>query len=183
MLTVEALEVAYGRSQVLFGVDLHAPAGALVCVMGRNGVGKTTLPKAVLGVLPDRSRRVTFDGRDITRRGTHGWVRLGLGYVPPGREAFPQLTVWENLLVAAEAAARRADRGAADDALDLSPRCVGCGGGPGTGPAVSSSSSRSPGPWSPVRRCCCWTSRPRASSPRSSWRSRRRCSGCTPRPG
>jgi urea transport system ATP-binding protein len=125
MLDVEALEVAYGRSQVLFGVDLHAPAGMLVCVMGRNGVGKTTLLKAVMGVLPARSGRVTFDGRDITGLKTHERVRLGLGYVPPGHETFPQLTVSENLQVAGEAAASRGDRGAVDDALDLFPALRG----------------------------------------------------------
>jgi urea transport system ATP-binding protein len=124
MLTVEALDVAYGRAQVLFGVDVHVPAGALVCVMGRNGVGKTTLLEAVMGVLPTRSGRVTFDGRDITGLKTYERVRLGLGYVPPGHETFPQLTVWENLQVALEAAPIT-DRRAVDDALDLFPALRG----------------------------------------------------------
>ncbi|MDG4766542.1 urea ABC transporter ATP-binding subunit UrtE [Solwaraspora sp. WMMD406] len=123
MLTVESLDVAYGRAQVLFGVDLQAPAGALVCVMGRNGVGKTTLLKAITGVLPVRSGRVTFDGRDITKLRTHERVRLGLGYVPQGHETFPQLTVAENLQVAVEAA--RTDKVAVDEALDLFPALVG----------------------------------------------------------
>src|SRR4051794_32124088 len=120
MLTVESLDVAYGRAQVIFGVDLTAPAGALVCVMGRNGVGKTTLLKAVMGVLPVRRGRVLFDGRDITRAKTHERVRLGLGYVPQGHETFPQLTVWENLQVSLEAHGR-GGRAALDDALDLFP--------------------------------------------------------------
>jgi len=119
MLQVTGLDVAYGRAQVLFGVDLEVPAGSLVCVMGRNGVGKTTLLKAVTGVLPVRSGRVFFEGRDITRLKTYERVRLGLGYVPQGHETFPQLTVEENLLVAAEAAGT--DRSAMDEALDLFP--------------------------------------------------------------
>ncbi|MDG4830291.1 urea ABC transporter ATP-binding subunit UrtE [Solwaraspora sp. WMMD1047] len=121
MLTVKGLDVAYGRAQVLFGVDLAAPAGALVCVMGRNGVGKTTLLKAITGVLPVRAGQILFNGQDITKLKTHQRVRLGLGYVPQGHETFPQLTVWENLQVAVEAAGGAADRGAVDEALDLFP--------------------------------------------------------------
>lgn len=124
MLQVDKLEVAYGRAQVLFGVDLQAPAGSLVCLMGRNGVGKTTLLKAVMGVLPARAGTVTFDGRDITRLRVHERVRLGLGYVPQGHETFPQLTVAENLQVAREAAPG-ARPGALDEALDLFPALRG----------------------------------------------------------
>jgi urea transport system ATP-binding protein len=120
MLTVTGLHVAYGRAQVLFGVDLTVPAGTLVCLMGRNGVGKTTLLKAVMGVLPIRGGTVRFDGRDITRMKIHERVRLGLGYVPQGHESFPQLTVAENLQVAREAAPQ-ARAGALDEALDLFP--------------------------------------------------------------
>jgi urea transport system ATP-binding protein len=120
MLRVSGLDVAYGRAQALFGVDLWAPAGALVCVMGRNGVGKTTLLKAIMGVLPARAGRIQFGDRDITRLGTHERVRLGLGYVPQGHETFPQLTVWENLQVALEASGS-GERGAVDEALDLFP--------------------------------------------------------------
>jgi urea transport system ATP-binding protein len=124
MLTVQGLQVSYGRAQVLFGVDLAAPAGALVCLMGRNGVGKTTLLKAVMGVLPVRAGTVSFDGRDVTRLRTHERVRLGIGYVPQGHESFPQLTVAENLQVAREAAPG-ARPGALDDALDLFPALRG----------------------------------------------------------
>ena len=124
MLTVQGLQVSYGGAQVLLGVDLAAPAGALVCLMGRNGVGKTTLLKAVMGVLPVRGGTVTFDGRDLARLGTHERVRLGLGYVPQGHESFPQLTVAENLQVAREAAPG-ARPGALDEALDLFPALRG----------------------------------------------------------
>jgi urea transport system ATP-binding protein len=120
MLTVENLDVAYGRAQVLFGVSVQAGPGSLVCVMGRNGVGKTTLLKAIMGVLPSRAGRVIFDDHDITRLPTHERVRLGLGYVPQGHDTFPQLTVWENLLVAPSATPA-----AVDEALDLFPALRG----------------------------------------------------------
>jgi urea transport system ATP-binding protein len=121
MLRVQGLEVAYGRAQVLFGVDLHVAPGSLVCVMGRNGVGKTTLLNTVMGVLPARSGTVVFDGRDITRMPTHRRVGLGMGYVPQGHETFPHLTVLENLRVTWEAGGTR-DKGVIDEALDVFPR-------------------------------------------------------------
>jgi urea transport system ATP-binding protein len=121
MLEVTGLEVAYGRAQVLFGVDLTVPAGSLACVMGRNGVGKTTLLNAVMGVLPTRAGTVRFEGRDITRMPTHERVRLGMGYVPQGHETFGQLTVAENLRVTWEASGSK-DRSVIDEALDVFPR-------------------------------------------------------------
>ena len=124
MLEVDDLRVSYGRAQVLFGVSLAAPAGSLVCLMGRNGVGKTTLLKAIMGVLPARSGTVEFDGHDLTRRKVHERVRLGLGYVPQGHETFPQLTVAENLQVAREAAGNRR-AGVVDEAFDLFPALRG----------------------------------------------------------
>jgi urea transport system ATP-binding protein len=123
VLSVEHLDVGYGRTQVLFGVSLEVPAGSLACLMGRNGMGKTTLLNAVMGLLRPRAGRVLFDGRDITRTPTHERVRAGLGYVPQGHEAFPQLTVEENLLVVAEADGRRV-ASAVDRALAVFPRLV-----------------------------------------------------------
>jgi urea transport system ATP-binding protein len=120
MLRLASLDVAYGRAQVLFGVTLEVPAGSLTCVMGRNGVGKTTLLNAVMGVLPIAAGGVEFDGTDITRAKTHERVRMGMGYVPQGHETFPQLTVWENLLVTREAVGHH-DNSAIDSALDLFP--------------------------------------------------------------
>src|SRR5207248_4527962 len=100
MLTVERLDAAYGESQVLWSVDLTVPAKSVVCLMGRNGVGKTTLLKTIMGLMPVRSGRVMFDGADITRWSTDRRVRAGIGYVPQGREVFPHLTVEENLRMA-----------------------------------------------------------------------------------
>jgi len=120
-LSVENLDVAYRRTQVLFDVSLEIPAGALVCVMGRNGVGKTTLLNAVMGVLKPTTGRVLWEGRDITGLKPHERVRAGLGYVPQGHTTFPQLTVAENLDVVSEATGRR-DPAAIAEALDLFPR-------------------------------------------------------------
>ncbi|GAA0968196.1 urea ABC transporter ATP-binding subunit UrtE [Actinocorallia libanotica] len=123
MLKVSGLEAAYGRARVLFGVDLEVGAGQLMCVMGRNGVGKTTLLNTVMGVLGAGAGTVEFEGRDVTRLKTHERVGLGMGYVPQGHGTFPQLTVAENLQVVLEASGHR-DRAAVDEALDAFPRLV-----------------------------------------------------------
>jgi len=100
MLSVSGLDVAYGESQVLWAVDLEVGAGELVCLMGRNGVGKTTLLKTAMGLLPARRGRVRFDGADVTGWSPDRRARAGIGYVPQGREIFPHLTVEENLRMA-----------------------------------------------------------------------------------
>jgi urea transport system ATP-binding protein len=97
MLKVEKLNQYYGSSHTLRDVSFEVPAGACTAVLGRNGVGKTTLLKCLMGVLPAKSGRVSFAGRDITGMASHARVRLGIGYVPQGREIFPRLTVEENL--------------------------------------------------------------------------------------
>jgi urea transport system ATP-binding protein len=124
MLSVSGVDAAYGRARVLFGVGLEVPAGSLVCVMGRNGVGKTTLLKTVMGALTPTAGRVTFDGQDVTGVPTHRRVRAGMAYVPQGHVSFPQLTVWENLRVTLEATRHR-DPAAVDGALDVFPALRG----------------------------------------------------------
>ena len=121
MLSAEGLHVSRGRTRVLFGVSLEVPTGSLVCVMGRNGVGKTTLLNTLMGVLTPTRGHVSFDGHDITRAKTHKRVRAGIGYVPQGHGVFPQLTVWENLAVVLEAT-KHGDSAVVDEALDLFPR-------------------------------------------------------------
>ena len=121
MLMAEGLHVSRGRTRVLFGVSLEVPTGSLVCVMGRNGVGKTTLLNTLMGVLTPTRGHVRFDGHDITRAKTHKRVRAGIGYVPQGHGVFPQLTVWENLAVVLEAT-QHGDAAAVDEALELFPR-------------------------------------------------------------
>ncbi|SDG96751.1 urea ABC transporter ATP-binding subunit UrtE [Nonomuraea jiangxiensis] len=119
MLSVTGLESGYGRARVLFGVSLEVEPGQLVCVMGRNGVGKTTLLNTVIGVLPATAGTVTFDGRDITRLKPHERVRLGMAYVPQGHQCFPTLSVLGNLLITVEAA--KQPRAAIDAALEVFP--------------------------------------------------------------
>ena len=97
MLRVQGLSVGYGESQILWDVHLHIPEGQVVCLMGRNGVGKTTLLKSVMGLLSAQAGSIMFDGQEITRVRPEQRARRGMGYVPQGREIFPQLTVWENL--------------------------------------------------------------------------------------
>jgi urea transport system ATP-binding protein len=97
MLTIQRLSVGYGESQILWNVDLHVQAGQVVCLMGRNGVGKTTLLKSVMGLLSPQAGSIQFDGQDITRMRPEQRAWRGIGYVPQGREIFPQLSVRDNL--------------------------------------------------------------------------------------
>ena len=99
MLECKGLDVAYGESQVLWDVSLSVPAGGVVCLMGRNGVGKTTLLKSIMGLLPVRGGRIVFDGVDLVGRRPEERAAAGIGYVPQGREIFPNLTVAENLRI------------------------------------------------------------------------------------
>ena len=97
LLKVESLNQYYGGSHILRSVSLEAAAGEVTVVLGRNGVGKTTLLKSLMGVVPVRSGSVVFDGVDIGRETPYERVRRGIGYVPQGREIFARLTVEENL--------------------------------------------------------------------------------------
>jgi urea transport system ATP-binding protein len=99
ILKVEALNQYYGGSHILRNVGLEAVAGEVTVILGRNGVGKTTLLKSLMGVVPVRSGRVAFAGSDITNDTPYQRVRRGIGYVPQGREIFSRLTVQENLLM------------------------------------------------------------------------------------
>lgn len=102
-LAVEDLEVHYGGSRILRDMSLQVPSGSIVAVMGRNGVGKTTLLKAIMGLLTPSKGRVFFAGEDVTALTADKRTRRGLGYVPQGREIFPQLTVRENLAIGLQA--------------------------------------------------------------------------------
>jgi branched-chain amino acid transport system ATP-binding protein len=97
MLKVEGLQGWYGRAQVLFGIDFDVRRGEVVALMGRNGAGKSTTMKAIMGLLEKRRGAVSFLGRDIARLPSHRIARLGLGFVPEDRRIFSDLTVMENL--------------------------------------------------------------------------------------
>ena len=99
LLAINALNQSYGGSHTLWDVTLEVPAGSRTCLMGRNGMGKTTLLKCIMGLLPAASGMVTFEGINLCGLPAEARARLGIGYVPQGREIFPQLTVEENLRV------------------------------------------------------------------------------------
>ena len=99
MLTISGLNQYYGGSHILRDVSFEVPAGACTTILGRNGVGKTTLLRCLVGVVGTRSGKLAFDGKDITTLPPYERARLGIGYVPQGREIFPRLTVEENLLM------------------------------------------------------------------------------------
>ena len=106
-LRLEGIEAAYGLSQVLFGISLEVPSGRLVTLLGRNGMGKTTTVRAVMGIVPIQAGTVHFDGRALHGLPAYRVARAGLGLVPEGRQVFPNLSVRENL-VATAANRRRA---------------------------------------------------------------------------
>ena len=97
VLVVNAINVAYGQSQVIESLSLSAAAGEIVALMGLNGMGKTTFMKAVMGLLPVRRGKITVNAADVTNAAPHQRVAMGLGYVPQGRMVFPKLTVEENI--------------------------------------------------------------------------------------
>ena len=99
MLTVENLNQAYGGSHILRGLSFEVKTGEVTTLLGRNGVGKTTLLKSLMGLVKTKEGSMTFDGKDITHLPPHERVKAGIGYVPQGREIFPRLTVEENLLM------------------------------------------------------------------------------------
>jgi len=103
MLQTANLNIFYGDSHVVRDVSFLIPEGKIVCLMGRNGVGKTTVMKTLMGLLPARGGRISFDGEDITNLRPYSRARLGIGYAPQGREIIPSLTVEENLLIGLEA--------------------------------------------------------------------------------
>ncbi len=101
LLDVQALHTAYGLSRVLFGVSIQVGSGECVCLLGRNGVGKSTTMRSIMGLTPPSAGHVWWKGQDITGWPPHRVVRAGLGFVPEDRRIFGELTVWENLDVAA----------------------------------------------------------------------------------
>ncbi|MEE2654602.1 MAG: ABC transporter ATP-binding protein [Pseudomonadota bacterium] len=101
LLKVEGVETAYGTSQVLFGMSLDVEAGEMVTLMGRNGMGKTTTIRSIMGMMTPHSGKITFNGEIISGMASHRIAKMGIGLVPEGRQIFPNLTVRENLVATA----------------------------------------------------------------------------------
>ncbi len=118
-LSVDNINLFYGASHCLRGVTIGAVPGSITCVLGRNGVGKSSLMRSIMGLERVRSGRITWEGRDITMMAPDDRARSGIGYVPQGREIFPFLTVQENIETALAAAPRGSS--VPDDIFDLFP--------------------------------------------------------------
>ncbi|MEM1419332.1 MAG: urea ABC transporter ATP-binding subunit UrtE [Pseudomonadota bacterium] len=120
MLNARGVDLYYGGAQALYGVDLSAPAGEVTAVLGANGVGKTSLLKALAGAHPTKAGEITLDGTALVGASAYEAARAGVGYVPQGREIFPLLTVQENLETGF-ACVPKDDRRVPDEVFDLFP--------------------------------------------------------------
>src|SRR5258706_6920777 len=120
MLCLSNISVSYDGSRILRGVSLNLPASGLVCLMGRNGVGKTTTLKSIVGLVKPDAGSVKLNGAELVGLKPDQRARLGIGYVPQGRDIFPHLTVWENLKVSLVVHGAKAN-GQVDRALQLFP--------------------------------------------------------------
>ncbi|MBU8908796.1 urea ABC transporter ATP-binding subunit UrtE [Desertibacillus haloalkaliphilus] len=110
MLKLSNIEVAYDGSTVIRDVSMNVEEGKVVCLMGRNGVGKSTIIKTIMGVIQPEQGGLSYDGEEVTNRNSTYRARKGLGYVPQGREIFPQLTIYENLLMGLEARTKKEEK-------------------------------------------------------------------------
>jgi branched-chain amino acid transport system ATP-binding protein len=131
LLEVEGLETCYGLSQVLFGLSLSVRSGEMVALMGRNGMGKTTTIRSIMGLTPPRAGTVRFDGRDVRGLAAFRIAQLGIGLVPEGRQIFPNLTVRENLVAASADRFDSADPWTLEKIHALFPRLAERGGNMG----------------------------------------------------
>ena len=122
MLTVRGLQAAYGASQVLFGIDFGVKAGEVVMLLGRNGMGKTTTVRTIMGILPRKTGEVQLDGERIDGLPSYQVAQRGLGLVPEGRQIFPTLTVRENLVATAANRLRSSDPWTTDKIFTLFPQ-------------------------------------------------------------
>jgi branched-chain amino acid transport system ATP-binding protein len=122
LLEIDDIETCYGRSQVLFGLSFTVGAGEMVTLMGRNGMGKTTTVRSIMGLTPAMAGSIRFQGRDIRGLPAYRVAKLGIGLVPEGRQVFPNLTVRENLVATAANRSSTPDRWTVDKVYALFPR-------------------------------------------------------------
>ena len=120
-LEVDNIHTAYGLSQVLFGVSLSVEPGQIVSMIGRNGVGKTTTMRSIIGLTPPKQGSVRFEGQEIAGQPAHRISKLGIGFVPEDRRIFPELSVWENLDIARRPAAPGIEEWNEDRVFELFP--------------------------------------------------------------
>ena len=107
MLEVQGIHTYYGRSHILQGVNLRVEQGEIVCLLGRNGVGKSTTLKSIMGLTPPKEGSLSFDGRDLRKLKAHQIPHLGISYVPEDRRIFPELTVYENLIIGTKSSGKK----------------------------------------------------------------------------
>ena len=183
MLEVSELAAGYGRIPILGGVSFSVARGEFVGILGHNGMGKTTLLRALMGYLPATAGRVVLEDTDITRAEPYRRARAGMGYVPQGRDIFPGLSVRDNLRMGATGRPKDEDA-AIGSALETFPRLKPLIDRPGG--ALSGGEQQ----LLAIARCLagnprliCWTNRPKAFSHRSSTRLRRRFSAFGPKAG
>jgi len=122
LLEISGIETCYGRSQVLFGLSLAIAAGEMVTLMGRNGMGKTTTVRSIMGLTPARAGAIRFCGEDIRTLPSYRVAQLGIGLVPEGRQVFPNLSTRENLVATAANRTGVGDAWTLDRVCDLFPR-------------------------------------------------------------
>jgi urea transport system ATP-binding protein len=125
VLQAQKINQYYGGSHTLWDIDLEIPTGSCVCVMGRNGVGKTTLLKVIMGLLPASSGKIRFGDVDLTSKPPEARARAGIGFVPQGREIFSSLTVEENLRIGRLGRRSAADREVPEKILNMFPALKG----------------------------------------------------------
>src|SRR6185503_14490756 len=131
LLEIDGIETCYGLSQVLFGLSLKVLSGEMVALMGRNGMGKTTTIRSIMGMTPARSGTIRFAGEKVRSLPSYKIAKLGIGLVPEGRQIFPNLTVYENLVAASGNRAGNADPWTIEKIHALFPRLAERGGNMG----------------------------------------------------